>query len=254
MKGFNAFAIALQFLTRLPVPFRIHFTPEGQAWSVVWHPLVGLLIGALLLLMQSLLVGAGPLLASALLLTAWVSITGGLHLDGLADCADAWAGGLGDRERSLRIMKDPSSGPIAVAALVLLLLLKFAALTELAGRSNLMPLLWTPVIGRSLVPILLLTTPYVRENGLGSPLVENLPRIPAWLVAWFYLICALVMLGPWPLLATALTVWWLRVLMLRRIGGCTGDTLGASIEVAEAVVLVVCALPIPSSIGQQFSF
>ncbi len=250
MKGLNDFAIALQFLTRLPIPFKIHFTPKGQAWSLLWHPLVGLLIGALLLSIQSLLVGVGPPLASALLLTAWVSITGGLHLDGLADCADAWAGGQGDQARSLRIMKDPNSGPIAVVALILLLLMKFAALEELAGRSNLMPLLWTPMLARSLVPILLLTTPYVRENGLGRPLVENLPRKPAWLAALIYLICALIMLGPWPILTTALTVWWLRRLMLRRIGGCTGDTLGASIEIAEAVVLVVCALamqaPLPS--------
>ena len=246
MKSLDEFAIALQFLTRLPVPFRIHFTPKAQAWSLVWHPLVGLLIGALLLSMQQLFPGAGPLLASALLLTAWVSITGGLHLDGLADCADAWAGGQGDRERSLRIMKEPNSGPIAVATLVLLLLLKFAALEELAGRSSLMPLLWTPMIARSLVPILLLTTPYVRKNGLGSPLAENLRPKPAWLATLLYLICALIMLGPWPILATALTVWWLRALMLNRIGGCTGDTLGASIEIAEAVVLVVCALAIPS--------
>ena len=242
MKVFHALAIALQFLTRLPVPQRIHFTPEAQGWSVVWYPLVGLLIGALLLLMQGLLVGTGPFLASALSLTAWVWLTGGLHLDGLADCADAWVGGQGSRERSLRIMQDPYSGPIAVAAILLLLLLKFASLVELAGRSNLMPLLWTPAIGRSIVPILLLTTPYVRPSGLGSSLAEYLPRLPGWLAALFSLAFALLMLGPWPLLAMALTIGWLRVLMLRRLGGCTGDTLGASIEITEAVVLVACAL------------
>jgi adenosylcobinamide-GDP ribazoletransferase len=242
VKGFHALAIALQFLTRIPVPSRMEFRAESQGWSVAWYPLVGLLIGGLLLLVRALLADAGPLLASALLLTMWVLVTGGLHLDGLADCADAWVGGQGDRERSLRIMKDPCSGPIAVAAVALLMLLKFSALAELAGRPGMTPLLWAPVIGRSLVPLLLLTTPYVRPNGLGRPLAENLPRLPAGLAAAFSLVCALAWLGPWPLLATALAFAWLRKQMVEKLGGCTGDTLGASIEMVEALVLVVCAL------------
>jgi adenosylcobinamide-GDP ribazoletransferase len=242
VKGFHALAIALQFLTRVPVPSRVDFSAEAQGWSVAWYPLVGLLMGGLLLLVRLLMADSGTLLSSALLLTVWVLMTGGLHLDGLADCADAWVGGQGDRERSLRIMKDPCSGPIAVAGVVLLLLLKFSALAELAGSPGMMPLLWSPVIGRSLVPLLLLTTPYVRPNGLGSPLAENLPRLPVGLAAAFSLVCALAWLGPWPLLATALAFAWLRKQMVEKLGGCTGDTLGASIEMVEALVLVVCAL------------
>ena len=241
MKAFHALALAVQFLTRMPVPHGIGFTAEAQGESVACYPLVGLLIGGLLVLMLGLLGGMGPLLVSALLLTLWVAITGGLHLDGLADTADAWAGGQGDRERSLRIMKEPCSGPLAVVAVVLLLLLKFAALTELVGQHRWMPLLWTPVIGRSIIPVLLLTTPYVRPNGLASPLVANLPRLACWLAAGAALLGALIVLGPWPLLATAIILGWLRMQMLRRLGGCTGDTLGASVELVEALVLVVCA-------------
>lgn len=238
MRGFHAFAIALQFLTRLPVPRGIFYSPETLGRSVLFYPLVGLLLGALLLGLRGLLGGAGPLLTAALVLMAWAMLTGGLHLDGLADCADAWVGGQGDRERSLRIMQDPCAGPIAVAAVVLLLLVKFAALAEL---NDPLPLLLAPAIGRGLVPALLLATPYVRPGGLGSPLAENLPRLAATCVALLTFLGAGLLLGPWPVLAVAATAWCLRRLMLGRLGGCTGDTLGASIEIAEAVTLVASA-------------
>lgn len=238
----SAFWLAVQFLTRLPVPRGVAFSPGALGWSVVLYPLVGLLIGAMLTLLAMLLPHAGPALAAALLLAGWVSITGGLHIDGLADSADAWAGGHGDAQRSLEIMKDPRSGPIAVAAVVLLLLVKFGALFELSGQSAWLPLLAAPMAARTLVPALLLTTPYLRSGGLGSPLVENLPRRPALLAAILAPLAMLPALGPWPLLAVAATAWSLRALMMRRLGGCTGDTLGASIEIAEAAVLVASAL------------
>lgn len=240
MRILNAIGLAVQFLTRLPVPRSVRYSPEALALSVVFYPLVGLLVGALLLLLRWLLGEAGPLLSAALVLTAWAGITGGLHLDGLADCADAWAGGQGDREKSLRIMKDPCSGPIAVATVVLLLLVKFAALAELSGQG--LVLLWVPVLGRTAVPLLLLTTPYVRPGGLGSPLVENLPRLTACLAAFLSLLCVAFFLGIWPVLAGLLVASGLRHLVIQRLGGCTGDTLGAAIEIIEATVLAVSVL------------
>jgi len=240
MTALHALGLAIQFLTRLPVPRSLRYSPQALGGSVLCYPLVGLLLGALLLALRGLLGGAGPLVSAALVLTAWVWLTGGLHLDGLADCADAWVGGQGDREKSLRIMKDPCCGPIAVAAVVLLLLLKFAALAESSGHG--LALLWAPVLGRTAVPFLLLTTPYVRTGGLGSPMAENLPRLPAWLAVFLSLSCSAVFLGPWPTLAGMLTAFGLRRVMLLRLGGCTGDTLGAGIEIVEAVALVSAAL------------
>jgi adenosylcobinamide-GDP ribazoletransferase len=79
------------------------------------------------------------MLHAALLLTVWVLLSGGLHLDGLADSADAWLGGFGDRERTLTIMKDPRSGPIAVVVLVLVLLLKFCALAGVDRAATMAP-------------------------------------------------------------------------------------------------------------------
>lgn len=109
--------IALQFLTRLPVRLLGMPAPEQVGRSLLWYPLVGLLLGGLLLAAQALLSQQPAVLQAALLLTLWVALSGGLHLDGLADTADAWVGGYGDRERTLAIMKDPRSGPIAVAVL-----------------------------------------------------------------------------------------------------------------------------------------
>mgnify|MGYP002870254812 FL=1 len=116
------FLIALQFLTCLPVRLRSMPEPQQIGRSLLYYPLVGLLLGALLCLFGIALGNAAAPLNAALLLAAWVWLTGALHLDGLADSADAWVGGFGDRERTLAIMKDPRSGPVAVAVLVLLLL------------------------------------------------------------------------------------------------------------------------------------
>ncbi|WP_372867942.1 adenosylcobinamide-GDP ribazoletransferase, partial [Pseudomonas sp.] len=124
----TALLIALQFLTRLPVRLAAMPSAQETGRSLLWYPVVGLLIGLLLLGVHYLLGDAPALLQAALLLVIWVGLSGGLHLDGLADSADAWAGGFGDRERTLAIMKDPRSGPMAVVVLVLLLLLKFVAL------------------------------------------------------------------------------------------------------------------------------
>lgn len=235
--------IALQFLTRLPVTLAGMPTPEQVGRSLLFYPLVGLLIGGLLLAAQQLLGDSAVLLQAALLLTLWVGISGGLHLDGLADSADAWVGGFGDKQRTLDIMKDPRSGPIAVVVLVLLLLLKFAALVALLESSSGSLLVLVPWLARCLLPLLFLTTPYVRAGGLGQALAEHLPRrqLP-WVLAANAL--AMLLFG-WPALLALLVAGgvfiWLRSLMLKRLDGTTGDTAGALLEIAECAVLVALA-------------
>lgn len=240
----SAFWIALSFLTRLPVPARFDCSPVAIGRSVLCYPLVGMVVGGLLFLAQQVLAGHAAL-GPALVLVLWVGLTGGLHLDGLADCADAWIGGQGDRERTLAIMKDPRSGPAAIVAVVLLLLAKYGALVELAAADLSMPLLWAPVVSRGAVPFWLLTTAYLRRQGLGSALVEHLPRRAArWTVA-LTLLAAGLGLGFGPLLcAVAVALLW-RHALLRRLGGCTGDTLGAGIELLETSILATAALTHP---------
>lgn len=238
------FLIALQFLTSLPV--RLDHMPEPQAVgrSLLYYPLVGLLLGAMLWLVGAVLENASAPLLAALLLTGWVALTGGLHLDGLADSADAWLGGFGDRERTLTIMKDPRSGPIAVVVLVLLLLLKFVALWTLLAADQRLALLLAPLLGRSALLGLFLTTPYVRPGGLGQVLAEQMPRDTSRIVlGGVVLVCLILGSSGWLALTATVGVGWLsRRAMCRRIGGTTGDTAGALLELVECAVLVVLAL------------
>lgn len=237
----NGLLIALQFLTRLPVTLKQMPSAEQNGRSVLWYPLVGMLIGIVLWLAHYLLDDVPAVLQAALLLSLWVAMSGGLHLDGLADSADAWAGGFGDKQRTLEIMKDPRSGPIAVVALLLLLLLKFAALMVLLGAASTSALLLAPLLARSALPLLFLTTPYVRKGGLGQALSSHLPRqhLP-WLLAAVAGVSLVFIPAAWLALITAGLVFVLcRQLMLKRLGGTTGDTAGALLEIVECAIVVV---------------
>lgn len=247
MKRLRPLLIALQFLTRLPV--RLPGPPDERdiGRSLIYYPLVGLLLGLVLAALAGALRDTAPLLGAALLLTAWVVMTGGLHLDGLADSADAWIGGQGSRERSLAIMKDPCCGPAGVVALTLVLLLKLASLETLVAQHQALPLVLAPLIARTSIPALFLSTPYVRPGGFG----EALARCPRWPAAAVVAVAVAAIAlaagrsGLWPLASALVTFIALRALMLRRLGGTTGDTAGALIEIIEASTLVAAAMLCP---------
>jgi adenosylcobinamide-GDP ribazoletransferase len=238
------FWIALQFLSSLPV--RLPGMPQSSELgrSLLFYPLVGALFGLVLIVLDNLLDGAPLMLHAALLLAAWVLLSGGLHLDGLADSADAWLGGFGDRERTLTIMKDPRSGPIAVVTLVLVLLLKFTAIVALIEQGEAIGLLLASVLARAAMRGLFLGTPYVRAGGLGQALADHLPRRAAWRVLLCSgVVCMLLagISGLWAVLVCVGCFFWLRRVMLRRLGGTTGDTAGAMLELLEVAVLLVFA-------------
>ncbi len=230
------FLAALQFLTRIPV--KAEFSgAERPANTALFYPVVGALIGAILALAALILPGSP--VSAAIILTLWVLITGALHLDGLADSADAWLGGFGDRERTLAIMKDSAIGVGGLVAVVLVLLLKFSALQNLLAKDTgiAAALLISPALARAACLGLLLTTPYVRERGLGNGLVDRIDDNAAWgiiIVAFgSYLLAA----GFWAGMVVVGGAMLLRRLMMQRIGGATGDTLGATIEIIEAIAL-----------------
>ena len=242
----RAFLIALQFLTCLPVALRQAPSAEEIGRSALFYPVVGLVLAALLapLLRLAGHLGATPFLWAALALSLWVILTGGLHLDGLADTVDAWMGGRGQRERTLALMRDPHCGPMAVIALFLVLSLKLAAL-EVLVRAGQGPLIALPLIlGRQALVLLFLSTPYARSQGLGLALSRELPRNPATLLL---LLTTLGLLGAFPLLGALTTLLSLGVFLglrralLRRLGGTTGDTAGALVELVETSTLLLCA-------------
>lgn len=236
------FWIALQFLSSLPVTLPGMPSPQAMGRSLLCYPLVGLLFGGLLWLLHLALGATPPMLQAALLLSAWVLLSGALHLDGLADSADAWLGGFGDRARTLEIMKDPRSGPIAVVTLVLVLLLKFCALVVLLERGEAGLLVMVPVVGRAGLLGLFLCTPYVRAGGLGQALADHLPRPAGRTVLLVSGIACWYWMGPGMLAVVAVVFFWLRQLMVRRLGGTTGDTAGALLELLELAALLAVVI------------
>lgn len=238
---FKPFLLALSLLTRLPVPHIANLQERDHALSSLYHPLVGLVIGALLALLAGLFSASNPVIVAAVIVALWAMITGGLHLDGLADGADAWLGGLGDIEKTHRILKDPVVGSAGVIAIVCVLLVKFAALTVILEQQLYGLLLLAPVLGRVFGLGLLVSTPYVRENGLASSMVKLLPKSALMVVLG---ISATVLLGVhWVAVITTFVMFYLvRRLMIQRLGGCTGDMIGATIEITEMTWLMVIAL------------
>ncbi len=236
-------AIALQFLTRLPITLRTPPRDAELGRSLLCYPLVGAALGVLLAALAALLHGHfPPLPAAALLLAVWVGASGGLHLDGLADSADGCAAARGDRARALAIMKDPNCGPLGAVALVVVLLGKFSALSVLVAATSPWPIVLAPLLGRTLLLPLFMTTDYVRPGGLGSAMHAHLPHRAGWLLVAVVAVL-LSSAGSIALSATltaALTFMLLRHVMLRMIGGMTGDTAGALVEIVEATALLAC--------------
>lgn len=249
----SAVRTALQFLTIFPVGSLSGQDKNVTGLSLLYYPLVGLLLGFVLAVFtwfaQTVLspFSLQLLLLAALVLTLWVVLTGALHLDGLADCADAWMGGLrcdkeASKQRTLELMKDPTSGPIAVTVVVLVLLIKFAALAALLAHASLWLLLIAPFIARLSVLALMLTTPYVRPQGLGEVLSKHFPRQEAKIVvavaAVIFLFLDFSHALPVMIIAV-LALFVLRLMMMSRLKGSTGDTIGATVEIIEMVCLIM---------------
>ena len=245
--------LAVSLLTTVPVGQRLpaRIRPEDQGRSVVCYPLVGLLIGAVLVLAEGVFRGAAPLLAAALLLAVWVGITGALHLDGLADCIDAACAGHGDPSRILTAMKDPAAGPVAVAAIAVVLLIKFAALATLLARGGSIVglLLAVPMLARAAAAALMATTAYRRDEGIARDQAATRPQgaIGLAVVAVFIAGGLLLPSGLWVLIALLAGVvgWGWRRIWQVLIGGYTGDVVGALIELIETAALIAGAWTLP---------
>ena len=237
----KSFLVALQFLTRIPVKFKEIPTEKQTANSLIYYPLVGFFIGVILYLVNLSLGSVDEILRGAIVLTVWIIITGALHLDGLADSADALVGGFGDKEKTLAIMKDPYCGPVGVTTLVVILLLKFALITSLTSESVIL-LILAPLLARASIIWSFLTIPYMRQQGLGSAMANHFSYkagvITLCVVAFFaFLItgwlAVLIIFG------MMVAYLGLRKVLLSRIDGMTGDTLGAQLEIAEILVLLL---------------
>lgn len=243
-REWQAFRLALGLLTRIPVSGEGATDKNLRSQSLRWYPLVGFIIG-LPLLALALALPTPALLTAALILCFWVAITGALHLDGLADSADAWVGGMGDPEKTLRIMKDPASGPIGVTTVVLCLLVKFAAIAALLPLTQESGWWLAPVFVRAMAALAFITTDYVRAKGMGEGLSESTPgtltmALSLTLTASLFFMPLAIWIT-WLAVAAALFLLW-RKTLINRLGGFTGDCVGALIELLETALLVATAV------------
>lgn len=248
-------AVALQFLTRLPMPRSLDPEPTDLAAAAMWFPAVGVIVGGLLALTAGALMAVplAPGVVAALLMPLAVLATGGFHEDGLADTADGIGGGY-TRETRLQIMRDSRVGSYGALALVLLVLARYACLLGTAPAAWPVALVVSHGLARWTSLPLVSWFAYARDRapGAGKPLVEGFGR--ARLAGGTVLAVAVAALAGWPVaalaMAAALVVAVLTAVYVeRRIGGITGDVLGAANVGAEITVLVLCAAVWPAQLS-----
>ncbi|WP_162028030.1 MULTISPECIES: adenosylcobinamide-GDP ribazoletransferase [unclassified Lentimonas] len=237
-----ALTTALRLLSVLPIPGR-----EAKRFSdgITWFPLVGGILGWLVVgiaCLLQLLAPDWPALPALGALIAGVALTRGFHLDGVADCADGFWGGF-TAERRLEIMKDSHIGAFGVLALVLLLIGKFAAYQEIMANQNvlLIPLAFSA--SRMSIVLLAYRFQYPRQTGTAAAIVNEAK--PAHFIGALILSLLLIIYSPVTgliILATAaLVALGIGYFSRNRIGGVTGDVLGASCELTELIALLIIA-------------
>jgi adenosylcobinamide-GDP ribazoletransferase len=230
--------LATQFLTRVPVPAVEDFSAQELSRSSAWFPLVGLAIGVVVSVIIFVCAQRSAAAAAALGLLAWVWLTGALHLDGLADLSDALAASHRDTRKFFAVLADPHLGAFGVVSLVLMLILKVTGLAQLSvpallafplipAWARLGPLAWS----RWLKPL---------KPGQGERFAWHLHI--GWIVFWAVILLA-ASAAVAPILCVAplvIAAWggWLKW----RLGGTTGDCLGAGVEITEVVLLYALTL------------
>jgi adenosylcobinamide-GDP ribazoletransferase len=239
----NRLFAALRFLTVLPLPGTRGTASEDLARSVPFFPVIGVALGIAAAAVAFVTGREAPsMVTAAITVIAVAAFSGCLHLDGLSDTADGFLSAR-PRERILEIMKDSRVGVMGVVALIFVLLLKFAALASLSRGAMWRTALLMPIAGRAAIVFQMTLLPYVRPEGLGS--VFQVRRLHALWAAAVLLIVGFGALGPMGVIAAgaALIATWVFALYCRRkIGGATGDTYGASCEIAEMVAAVAISL------------
>lgn len=232
----RGFLLALQFLTRLPVPARGDFEAGALARSAAWFPAVGLVLGGLVAGAAWLGALVDPWLGALLALAVWAWVTGGLHLDGLADLFDALGAAHRDRERFLAVLADPHLGAFGALALMLQLIAKLVLLMlALKLGAGFWALVLVPAWARLGALWWSQSLPALKP-GLGERFAWRSGGGVAW--GWLVMLSGLSLAAPALVAAPVLILGWRRFLATR-VGGMTGDCLGAGVEVTETLALLL---------------
>ncbi len=241
--------LALGFLTIIPIHGTDPYLPGDIGRAAGWFPWIGALLG---LIVAGVYYGLSqifaPLLAAVLSLATWITLTGGLHLDGLADSCDGLLNA-SNKERRLEIMKDPRLGPFGGIGLILIILLKFACLYSLPTHSLWFALPLAAGLGRWLL-LWAGKQPLARPSGLAVDFASGLNKnsfILGAMAVFFLAVLAGYAAGWHSLAAVAfvhLLAWLIFKIANSRLGGMTGDIFGFIVELSEAAaMLIFCFKP-----------
>ncbi len=236
------FWAALQFLTVFPTPLRHRVSAKTSGQSLTYFPLVGLILGAVLLgIHYALSFIPPPSVVNTLLITALVILTGAHHLDGFIDTCDGVIAGKSKKER-MDIMSDSKVGAFGIVGVILLLLLKYVSLSS----TQILPaLLLMPTLSRWVMVSIIFAFPYAKRSGMGLAFKRGATWQRLTIATVIALIAAVALLKLWGLALMAalwLIAFGIASYFRSRLGGLTGDNYGAINEMAEVLVLLLLIL------------
>lgn len=241
-----SFLLALQFLTIIPIKIK-HINERQISESMIYFPLIGLLLGLLLSALNNLLMFLGfeQFISNIILIVSLIIFTGGMHLDGLSDSADAFLSGR-DKEEMLKIMRDSHIGVMGVLSLIIIVLLKISFLYSISMPLKTVPLILMCVLSRWALVFAMFLFPYARQEGKAKVFIQGMNFKVFIFTTIIALICAvaiwkikgLIILG-----IIAISSYIIGKFINNKIGGITGDALGAINELTEVIVLFsICIL------------
>lgn len=238
-KVIDGFILAIQFFTRLPIKKNVDFNNENIRNSIFFYPFVGALIGGIAGLIYSPISKFSVNIASLFALVTIVFLTGGLHIDGLSDTFDGFLSNR-DRERTMEIMKDSRIGAFGVLSIVILLLSKFVIISSMDVGSLPLFLILSMANSRLVVSRIISYKKVAKEGGLGDLFHKSNPGKMILISGLIYLgiIMSINIFYIIPLVLTFIVGEVFSRWSYKKIGGMTGDTYGAIIEIGDAISLL----------------
>jgi adenosylcobinamide-GDP ribazoletransferase len=238
------FIAAWRFLILIPLNFKRANTNEEISGSIVYFPVIGLILGLVLAgLAWVFRLGFPASIVSILVLLVLTVLTGGLHLDGLADSFDGLGGK--DREERLRIMRDSQHGTFGIVSVIFALFIQATALATISSKSIYWAIIVFPIIGRWAMVYALAAYPYARESGMGVLFKKN-ATVSIFAICTVFTMAVTALLlhgrGMIALIAALAAVMLVAAFFNRRLAGLTGDSYGALNVIGEATFLLVIAL------------
>lgn len=241
MKILEAIVVSFQFLTRFYLPIKIDWDEKNIKYSLLFFPLVGVAIGAVLFGVNYL-TAYTKINPALTILFVWIIITGGLHLDGVSDTVDGLSA-RADRERTLKIMDDSHIGAFGVIAIVMLILFKYDAISKLVCK-NPYAIFASPIIARCIAGFFLTFFKTAKATGLASYFHQSSSKVITT-ISVLITIAIIFYFNQWWLmrfLYTFLAITILTIPVYRKLNGLTGDVYGSIVELSEIIFMMLCII------------